>query len=224
MKVVFLDIDGVLNSHASLCADTQLYRAHCDWWVKYHKEIYESQGKRNSKSDDDLYKEAYEHYKSLIRDEYGHHFDKNCLSLLESIFISVPKLKFVISSSWRYVGLDAMKKMFDKRSSVISKDDILDVTYCMSHPFVNDITPFVNAVQEKEKSKGNEFFGRGCEIEGWMHWYNSKHSEDPITNYVILDDDCDMTDDQMSHFVQTSNENGLTIDTYKKVIEILSKE
>lgn len=224
MKVLFLDIDGVLNSHASLCADTQLYKAYCDWWVNYHKSLYESQNKQCPKSDDTLYKEAYERYKPIVRDKYGHHFDKNCLSLLESMFLTVPDLKIVVSSSWRYSGISSMKEMFDKRSDLITADTILDITYCISHPFVNEIKKFINDVQREENANGNTHFIRGIEIEGWMRWYNSKHPEDIITNYVILDDDNDMLESQMSHFVNTSNENGLTIDTYKKAVEILLQD
>jgi len=56
---------------------------------------------------------------------------------------------------------------------------------------------------------------RGKEIEEWL----DTHSD--IDNYVILDDDTDMLDSQLSHFVKTSMLDGLTEEKATQAINIL---
>ena len=57
---------------------------------------------------------------------------------------------------------------------------------------------------------------RGTEIQMWL----DAHPE--VENYVILDDDTDMLDNQSDHFVQTSYEEGLNEETANKAISILN--
>lgn len=57
---------------------------------------------------------------------------------------------------------------------------------------------------------------RGTEIKEWL----DDHPE--VTNYVILDDDNDMLEEQMGNLVQTYWLTGLTIDNVKQAINILN--
>lgn len=57
---------------------------------------------------------------------------------------------------------------------------------------------------------------RGTEIKKWL----DDHPE--VTNYVILDDDNDMLEEQMNNLVQTHWLTGLTIDNVKQAINILN--
>lgn len=59
---------------------------------------------------------------------------------------------------------------------------------------------------------------RGEEIKLWL----DEHPE--VTNYVIIDDDNDMLDEQDSHLVQTSWLTGITDYDVEKAINILNKE
>ena len=43
-----------------------------------------------------------------------------------------------------------------------------------------------------------------------------------VKDYVILDDDSDMLDEQKEHFVQTSTEFGLTFETSSQAIKVLN--
>lgn len=57
---------------------------------------------------------------------------------------------------------------------------------------------------------------RGKEIAAWL-------SENPVDNYVIVDDDTDMLDVQMDNFVKTDPMFGLTVDDCNKIIKILGR-
>lgn len=59
---------------------------------------------------------------------------------------------------------------------------------------------------------------RGAEIEEWL----DTHSD--IDSYVILDDDSDMLDSQLSHFIKTNMKEGLTPELADKAIEILNRK
>ena len=59
---------------------------------------------------------------------------------------------------------------------------------------------------------------RGLEINYWL----DKHPE--VENYVILDDDNDMLDKQLEHFVQTdAYKRGLSLENVEQAIKILNK-
>ena len=59
---------------------------------------------------------------------------------------------------------------------------------------------------------------RGDEIKDWL----DEHSD--VENYVIIDDDGDMRDDQLYHFVQTNFEDGLTEVETNRAIKVLNKK
>ena len=57
---------------------------------------------------------------------------------------------------------------------------------------------------------------RGTEIQMWLDCHPD------VSNYIILDDDSDMLNKQLNHFIHTSWKNGLTIDHVNKAIKILN--
>lgn len=57
---------------------------------------------------------------------------------------------------------------------------------------------------------------RGTEIQMWLDCHPD------IDNYIILDDDSDMLNKQLNHFIHTSWKNGLTLDHVDKAIKILN--
>lgn len=58
---------------------------------------------------------------------------------------------------------------------------------------------------------------RGQEIAHWLY------SKPKVKKYAIIDDDSDMLVHQLPFFVQTSFKNGMMIEHYDKLIEILGK-
>ena len=167
-NIIFLDIDGVLNSE------------------RWAKEQFEKTGKPLSS----IYmvdEVAVEHLMNLLRK----HDD----------------LKLVISSSWRGLSLS------DTRSNLAeSKLDVL-------LPWVIGSTP---------RCRGN----RGQQIEIFRNFadklddpFCNNHCEFPfiIKNYVIVDDDRDFLDSQLSHFVHTTWQFGLLDEHITKIEKILYK-
>ncbi len=138
MKIIFLDIDGVLN-------------VYCEG-----------------------------------RDEYGCTFHKHFENNLKWI-IEETGAKIVITSTWRYSGLNIMQEMWKKRELTGE---------------VIGVTPNHSSIYYEEPNYKNlpfqERLERGFEIQEWL----DKHKVD---SYVILDDDNDMLTSQLDNFIQTSN-------------------
>ena len=80
----------------------------------------------------------------------------------------------VCSSTWRLSGLQYIQDMWKHRGY---PGDVIDIT-----PFIKTERGFVD---------------RGYEIQQWL-------SENQVENYVILDDDDDMLDEQWDNFVKCS--------------------
>lgn len=163
-KIIFLDIDGVLN-------------------------VY-SQG----------------------RDEYGSTFHQHFVDNLKRI-VDETGAKIVMSSTWRFAGLEKMKQMWIDRNL---PGELIDVT--------------VDCVQIVDEGRA-EFYDtveRGHEVEQWL-------DENPgVKSYVILDDDNDFLTHQRGNFVRTANNinhpdcvdigYGLTSECANKAIRILNRE
>jgi hypothetical protein len=150
------------------------------------------------------------------RDEYGSKFHEHFVNNLKSI-IDATGAKIVISSTWRSDGLEIMKEMWVKRNL---PGEVIGVT------------PY------------NVLRFRGLEIEEFLkkemkfqriNWSKSEQekylSQSLCKNYVILDDDSDMTYNQKEHFVKCSNNfkhsdsvegYGLTEQCAQKCIQILN--
>lgn len=88
--------------------------------------------------------------------------------------------KIVLSSSWR--------------NSQYGYDTLKKLNYFE----IFDCTP-----RHHYENNGRKYTCRGAEIQDWL-------DRNPCTNYAIVDDDSDMLDSQLRHFVQTDPEYGLT--------------
>lgn len=101
--------------------------------------------------------------------------------------------KIVLSSSWRTMP-DGVKLL----QHFSDQFEIFDVT--PSHGFDSDI----------------KYTCRGAEIQDWL-------DNNRWTNYAIVDDDGDMLDSQLRHFVQTDPEYGLTPTLAYRITYILNE-
>jgi hypothetical protein len=101
MKVIFLDIDGVLNTEVFIRA--------------FHGIV-------------DIVKTEHPDNEVLSRssvyDSYGNHFDPMAVDMLEWIVAST-ECKIVISSTWRLSGLVVMKELWATRSL---PGEVIDIT------------------------------------------------------------------------------------------------
>ena len=116
-------------------------------------------------------------------DEYGRLFHPEFVGNLKRI-IDETGAKIVMSSTWRFAGLEKMKQMWVDRNL---PGELIDVT--------------VDCVQIVDEGRA-EFYDtveRGHEVEQWL-------DEHPgVDNYVILDDDNDFLAHQRGNFVRTAN-------------------
>lgn len=168
MKIIFLDIDGVLVTG------------------KYSRKQYDE--------------------KDWKRDAYGDAFDPTAVAALTTLIASTGA-DLVISSTWRHSGIVALREMWEKRKL---PGQILDVT------------------------PGSAARFRGLEIDAWLktkgfshiNWSSSGQAEycqkSGIESYLIIDDDSDMTLNQLNHFICTNPETGLTHDDVERGTERLN--
>ena len=126
------------------------------------------------------------------------------VKLIEEI-IKDTDAKIVISSTWR-TGCKNREDFVNKLlvswreiTSGLEKDSI-----------------FVNAIYDVTDREGKD---RGEEIQRWLDIH-----EDEVESYAILDDDCDMLDNQLFNFVQTDGFEGITKREAKLCKKILNNE
>jgi len=113
--------------------------------------------------------------------------------------------KIIVSSSWRRENIkETINDMIGKTKRCPKNkmlywliDNLYDVTSWFSD----------------KKYNGT---GRGGEIQTWL----DKHPE--VDNYVIIDDDNDMLDSQLYHFVETNFEDGITELETIRAIKVLN--
>lgn len=119
--------------------------------------------------------------------------------------------KIVVSSSWRCGCPPTIKETVDKMIGHPKR--------CPQNRMINwlidnlyDCTPCYSTEQYKLP-----FGGRGGEIQAWLN------AHPDVENYVILDDDGDMDDSQLFHFVQTNYEDGITDAETERAIKVLNR-
>ena len=109
--------------------------------------------------------------------------------------------KIVVSSSWR---MDSVQETINRM--------IIRPKRCPRNKMLNWLIDNLYDVTNTYKGL------RGQEIKDWLDEHND------IENYVIIDDDGDMLDEQLYHFVQTNYEDGLTEVETKRAIKVLNNE
>ena len=163
-KVIFLDLDGVLNT------------------ARWHRQADQQS----------------------LQDEYGYRFDPAAVANLKKI-VDDTGAEIVISSSWKYMGLTKLKKMWKER---------------MLPGKLIDVTP--NSVGDKfllhaDLDSMDLLSIRGKEIKEWL----MLHGRD-VSHYAILDDMNDIQQEQEPYFVWIDPEVGITNGNVMQVVMILN--
>ena len=109
--------------------------------------------------------------------------------------------KIVVSSAWR---MDSVEETIEKMIGWPKR--------CPRNKMLNWLIDNLYDVTHTYRGL------RGDEIKDWL----DEHSD--VENYVIMDDDGDMRDDQLYHFVQTNYEDGLTEVETKRAIKVLNRK
>lgn len=129
-------------------------------------------------------------------------FDPEAVTNLRKI-IDATGAEIIISSSWKYEGLDILKKSWKERGlpgkiKAITPNSRIIVT--------------INGEDDWVKSGS-----RGAEIEGWLINYATAPYQ-----YVILDDETDLLYCQKDHFVEIDDMMGITAADAERAITILN--
>lgn len=122
-------------------------------------------------------------------------FDSNCVSVLKKL-VEMTGAELVVSSTWR--RLRCWKERIKNAFSRAGWDDVP----------ISERTP----VPERDCPESEV---RGEDIALWLE-------DNPVYRFLILDDGDDMLPDQLTNFVQTSMEEGLTKEHLEKCCEILA--
>lgn len=128
------------------------------------------------------------------RDDYGPFFDSEAVDNLRHI-IDVTHADVVITSTWKYKGLDAMHTLWSLREMP---------------GILLGITPEVVT---------SDFCIRSMEIMKWLA-QNAPESPDDY-RYVIIDDSSIFLPEQLPYLVDTSSDKGITHEDAEKAIAIL---
>lgn len=122
-------------------------------------------------------------------DKFGYGFDPRCVMNFKKIILQTDA-SIVISSTWKSMGINKLRNMWDIRQL---PGEIIDIT------------------QKDPSGK------RGLEIKRWLD------ENKDIDNYLILDDDTDMLNEQLNNFIKIGSEFGLSFKDTEKAINILGK-
>lgn len=167
MKVIFLDIDGVLNSERLM--DRRLSEG-----IEYD-------------CDEELY----------------HNIDEIEVERLAN-FCEEYNVKIVLSSSWRCWNLED------------TIEDLSHPRYKYIHPIIKYIVGVTPRLYVEKPNGVLDHLDRGCEIQKYLDMHND------IEEYIIIDDDSDMLEEQMNNFLQTDFSIGLQKSDYVEIKRILN--
>ena len=121
-----------------------------------------------------------EHYQGLLQyqgkswqDEYGAFFDPNAVKQLKRI-IDATGADIVVESSWKYLGLDAMKELWKVRSL---PGRVIDITpSSVSDEYLSNV--------DLDNLDASMLHCKGLEISSWLSEKGQSN-----TRYVIIDDE-----------------------------------
>ena len=128
----------------------------------------------------------------------------NKIKLIKKL-VDETNAKIVVSSSWRHSNIEDTIKSITGYTKKCPKTKML---YWLVDNLY-DVTPQISAKKFQDS-------GRGGEIQTWL----DNHSKE-VENYVIIDDDGDMLDYQLFHFVQTDYQTGFTEHEYELAYRVL---
>ena len=156
--------------------------------TKYYQEVLKQQGK-------------------IRQDEYGVLFDPHSVRQLGRI-IKATNADIVVESSWKYLGLDAMKELWEVRNLPGRIIDITPSTISDEYLLSSDL----------ENIHPSLLHCKGVEIASWLSKYETQDFR-----YVIIDDEYVILDSQLPHFILINPYEGITEEQAKQVISMLNE-
>lgn len=139
-------------------------------------------------------------------DEMGAFFDPEAVKQLGRI-VETTHAYIVIESSWKYLGLKALREMWATRQLPGRLIGITPSTACDSWLLAADLN---NIDLEMGHCKG-------LEIESWL--LDNASKEVP---YIIIDDEYVILESQLPHFIMTNPFDGISEEVANRAIAILN--
>ena len=141
------------------------------------------------------------------QDEYGALFDPNAVKQLKRI-IDATNADIVVESSWKYLGLDTMKELWEVRNLPGRIIDITPSTISDEYLLSSDL----------ENIHPSLLHCKGVEISSWLSKYETQD-----IRYVIIDDEYVILDSQLPHFILINPYEGITEEQANQVISMLNE-
>ena len=155
-----------------------------------------------------------EYYQGLLQyqgkpwqDEYGAFFDPKSVKQLKRI-IDATDADIVVESSWKHLGLDAMKELWDVRNL---PGRVIDITpSSVSDEYLSNV--------DLDNLDASMLHCKGLEISSWLSEKGQSN-----TRYVIIDDEYVVLESQSSNFILTNPYEGITEEQANMIISILNE-
>lgn len=154
-----------------------------------------------------------EYYQRLLcyegrawQDKHGAFFDPEAVEQLKRI-VEAAHADIVVESSWKYLGLAAMREMWAARRL---PGEVVDITPSS----VSDGWLLSASADDMCPVAGH---CKGAEIASWLF----DHAGDD-TRYVILDDEYVILDSQLPRFIMTNPYDGITEEIADRAIALLN--
>ena len=141
------------------------------------------------------------------QDEHGALFDPNAVMQLKRI-IDATNADIVVESSWKYLGLDTMKELWEVRNLPGRIIGITPSTISDEYLLSSDL----------ENIHPSMLHCKGIEISSWLSKYETQDFR-----YVIIDDEYVILDSQLPHFILINPYEGITEEQANKAISILNE-
>jgi histidinol phosphatase-like enzyme len=151
------------------------------------------------------YQNVLMHEGKALQDRHGAFFDPETVEQLRRI-INETHADIVVSSSWKYYGLDAMQDLWEARQM---PGKIIDITpSAVSDNWL--LTANLDDLAAMKPCKG-------MEIVSWL-----ADNADKDAKYVIIDDEYVILDSQVPYFILTNPFDGITQELADRAIRILN--
>ena len=154
-----------------------------------------------------------EHYQRMLQyegkpwqDKHGALFDPQAVEQLQRI-VDATHADIVIESSWKYLGLNAMQRMWEDRH----------LPGCVIGITPSAVSDSVLLSADLDMTDPSSLHCKGVEIASWL-----ADNEMQDVPYVIIDDEYVILESQQPHLVMTNPYDGITEELATEAMRILS--
>ena len=144
----------------------------------------------------------------IWQDKHGACFDPKTVKQLQTI-VDMTHVDIVIESSWKYLGVEAIREMWQDRQL---PGRVIDIT-------PSGISDRMLLSTDLEQISPSVLHCKGAEIASWLYENNMQDAP-----YAIIDDEYVILESQLPHFILTNPYDGLTEELAMRAINILNQQ